>query len=286
MIPAVHPRGTRVHGLLRYLFGPGKREEHTNPHLVAAWTGSGDLTALEPPTRVDGRRDLGRLAELLEQPVRIGRKPPSEPVWHCSIRTHPTDRGLADDQWAHIAAEVMSAVGLAPHGDEHAVRWVAVRHAADHIHLVATRVRQDRRTAWTSYDFRKAQSACRDLEERYGLHRVAPPGTGSRRWPTPAEVNKTARLHAKASNAKAGVAGRPVTPREELRRRVRAVAAVATGDADFLARLTAAGVQTRLRYPRLVQRRQARSRPDPAAAADPLDHHRRTVEQVGGDRYG
>ncbi len=37
MIPAVHARGTNVGGLLRYLFGPGRREEHTDPHIVAAW---------------------------------------------------------------------------------------------------------------------------------------------------------------------------------------------------------------------------------------------------------
>jgi len=32
----------------------------------------------------------------------------------------------------------MDRTGLAPFGDALGVRWVAVRHAADHIHLVAT----------------------------------------------------------------------------------------------------------------------------------------------------
>jgi hypothetical protein len=247
MMPAVHPRGSNVGGLLRYLFGPGKREEHTDPHLVAAWADAGSLTDLEPPTMVDGRRDVRRLAELLEQPVAVGWKPPSKPVWHCSIRTHPTDRMLTDGQWAHIAAEVIAAVGLAPHGDLRAVRWVAVRHAADHIHIVATRVRQDRRTAWTSYDYRKTQAACRDLEERYGLYRVAPPGAGSRRWPRPAEINKTARL-ASTGSATPGSPTLMVVPRAELRRRVRAVAAVARDDGDFFAGLRHAGVLVKLRY--------------------------------------
>jgi hypothetical protein len=243
VIPAIHPRGTNVGGLLHYLFGPGKREEHTDPHLVAAWADAGILAELEPPIRTDGRRDVRRLAELLEQPVTIGRKPPAKPVWHCSIRTHPTDRVLTDGQWAHIAAEVMAAVGLAPHGDPSAVRWVAVRHAADHIHIVATRVRQDRRTAWTSYDYRKAQAACRDLEERYGLYRVASPGAGSRRWPGAAELNKAARLNTKAAGT-----SRTVAPRELLRQRVRAVTAVASDEADFFARLAASGVLVKLRH--------------------------------------
>ena len=42
-------------GLLRYLYGPGKREEHTNPHLVAAWDGAGPLSTLEPPVGLDGK---------------------------------------------------------------------------------------------------------------------------------------------------------------------------------------------------------------------------------------
>jgi hypothetical protein len=31
------PRGARVAGLIYYLFGPGRREEHTDPHLIAGW---------------------------------------------------------------------------------------------------------------------------------------------------------------------------------------------------------------------------------------------------------
>ena len=29
------PRGEHVEPLLYYLFGPGRREEHTDPHIVA-----------------------------------------------------------------------------------------------------------------------------------------------------------------------------------------------------------------------------------------------------------
>lgn len=54
MIPAVHPRGAHVGGLLRYLFGPGKREEHVRPRVVAAWDGAGPLDALQPPVLPGG----------------------------------------------------------------------------------------------------------------------------------------------------------------------------------------------------------------------------------------
>lgn len=145
----------------------------------------------------------------------------------------------------------MNAVGLARHGDDRAVRWLAVRHADDHVHLVATLVRQDRRTAWAWQDKLSTQRICRELEERYDLYRVAPPGQGSRRWPTPAEWNKTTRLTtgpAAAATAGASRRRRPVPPCEHLRRQVRRVAAAATSETDFFTRLQQAGVKVRLRY--------------------------------------
>ena len=51
---------------------------------------------------------------------------------------------LGDDEWAQVACDIMHRTGLAPYGqDDDAVRWVAVRHAADHIHIVAMLARQD-----------------------------------------------------------------------------------------------------------------------------------------------
>jgi hypothetical protein len=38
MVPKIR-RGSRTHGLLVYLYGPGKRDEHTDPHLVGSWDG-------------------------------------------------------------------------------------------------------------------------------------------------------------------------------------------------------------------------------------------------------
>jgi hypothetical protein len=231
MIPNI-TRGTRVQGLLFYLWGPGRREEHTDPHLLAAWDGAGELADLEPEITHAGKRDFRHLAELLEIPVRAGRNPPRKPVWHCSVRADPTDPIMTDERWREIAAHVLAKTGLAPDGDPRAVRWLAMRHGADHIHIVATLVRQDRRTNWGRNDWPLAQAACRDLEDRYGLVRVGRPGQGTRSWPTGAEVNKAKRT------------GRPQTPREELRRRVRDAATVAVDENDFFHRLTSDGAVT------------------------------------------
>ena len=70
------PRGKQVEPLIWYLYGPGRRNEHTDPHIVAGWRPAG----LEPPLRPDGRRDFRRLNGLLRQP---------HDVWHCSMRAAP-----------------------------------------------------------------------------------------------------------------------------------------------------------------------------------------------------
>ena len=136
------PRGEHVEPLLYYLFGPGRHEEHTDPHIVAGWR---HPASLEPPLRPDGKRDFATLAGLLKQPqAALGERGHPRPAWHCSMRAAPGDRMLSDDEWAAIAHQVMHHTGLSPSGQEdEAVRWIAVRHGDDHIHLVAMLARQD-----------------------------------------------------------------------------------------------------------------------------------------------
>jgi hypothetical protein len=136
------PRGEHVEPLLYYLFGPGRHEEHTDPHIVASWR---HPASLEPPLRPDGKRDFAKLTGLLKQPqAALGERGYPRPVWHCSMRAAPGDRMLSDDEWAAIAHEVMHRTGLSPYGQEdEAVRWIAVCHGDDHIHLVAMLARQD-----------------------------------------------------------------------------------------------------------------------------------------------
>ena len=67
-----------------------------------------------------------------------------KPVWHCAVRAAPGDRVLSDTEWADICAEIMHRTGLALRDDDTGVRWAAVRHAGDHVHIVATLARLDR----------------------------------------------------------------------------------------------------------------------------------------------
>ena len=107
----------------------GRREEHTDPHLVAGWR---DPEELEPSLRADGTRDLRQINGLLHQPLAgLGRRGFDKPVWHCVARAATDDPVLSDIQWARVTEEIMHRTGLSRYGDDEAVRWIAVRHAPD-----------------------------------------------------------------------------------------------------------------------------------------------------------
>jgi hypothetical protein len=227
-------RGTNVRGLLYYLYSPGRANEHIDPHLVA---GFGDPGELEPDRRADGSPDVRRLAMLLTQPLAALAAPGyDKPVWHCAVRAAPEDRVLSDAEWAQVAAQVMERTGLAMTADEGGARWVAVRHAADHVHLVATLARQDggRPRIWN--DFYRVREACQAAEQQLGLARTAPADRTAARRATRAETEQAARR------------GWAEAPRVRLRREVCTAAAGAGSQDEFFTRLDQAGVLVRRRY--------------------------------------
>jgi len=229
------PRGVRVEPLIWYLYGPGRRDEHTDPHIVAGWRHPAEL---EPPLRLGGGRDFRRLNGLLNQPhAAMGERGYARPVWHCSLRAAPGDKMLSDDEWAAIAEDVMDRTGLSPRGQEDdAVRWVAVRHGDDHIHIVAMLARQDRARPSLHNDRYRVRDACLAAEHRHGLAPTAPADRTAHRHPTRAENEKAARRHLTGP------------PRVTLRRQVATAAACSASEGEFFARLDQAGVLVRRRH--------------------------------------
>lgn len=231
MIPKVHKAGGRTLGLLSYLYGPGKYEEHTDPHLVASFDG------MSPDPGRDPDATLKDLQSLLDQPVQAlpAHRRPGKHVWHCSVRAAPGDRLLSDEEWADIARRVVSAAGIDPGEGASGCRWAAVRHADDHIHLVATTVKEDGGRPDDYRSGKRAHAACRLLEKELGLTLVnAGDGTAAQR-PTSAEKHKAQRRQ------------REITPREELREAVRRAVAGASDEEEFFARLASAGLLIRRR---------------------------------------
>jgi hypothetical protein len=209
VIGRVLKRGTRVYGLLWYLYSRGKACVHTDPHLVSGWRHPAEL---EPPLRENEKRDFRRLTGLLEQPLALlGDRAPAKPVWHCAVRAAPGDPDLGDGTWMRIAAEIMHRTGLSQRGEEHrGVRWVAVHHGQNHIHIVATLARLDGRRARLDNDYYRIGEALRDIEAEYGLQVVARADRTAAKRPTRAEQEKAARLEQeKAARAGPGDAVPP-----------------------------------------------------------------------------
>ncbi|WP_405536106.1 relaxase/mobilization nuclease domain-containing protein [Streptomyces sp. NBC_00075] len=229
MIPSIHDRGSETIGLIHYLYGPGTKEEHIDPHLVAAFD------PLTPDPGRDPKATYEQLQRLLDQPVNAlpAAKRPEKHVWHLSVRAAPEDPVLSDEDWAAIARRMVASTGIAPDGDEAACRWAAVRHADDHIHIIATLVRDDGRRPRLHNEARRAQAECRRVEVDYDLRRVpAGDGTAAKR-PTSAERHKAERE------------GRDRTAREELRETVRRAVAGASSEEEFIDRLKNAGLLVR-----------------------------------------
>ena len=225
--------GRRVGGLVRYLFGPGRANEHINPRVVAGWD---DPSALEPPITAQDKRDFRPLIDRLNTPLAGASRVPEQCVWHLPLRTAPGDRTLSDEEWADVAAEVMDRTGLARRGDDGGCRWVAIRHADDHVHLVVTLARQDGRPASTSNDYYRVGQACHVVEERYGLAVTAGRDRTAAHRATRAETEKAGRLD------------KPAIGRDVLRLEVQTAAAGAGGEGEFFARLEAAGVMVGKRF--------------------------------------
>ncbi|MBY5163283.1 relaxase/mobilization nuclease domain-containing protein [Salsipaludibacter albus] len=224
MIGKVARRGSRLGGLLAYLFGPGRAEEHDNPHVVASWLGP------------DVGDDLAELQAMMRLPLALATHPPDKHVWHCAMRAAPEDRQLTDDEWAQIATDVAARVGLDAGDGTAACPWVAIRHADDHIHIAAVLVHEDGTVEAARGDFWAVAKARHAAEDRYGLRPTGPTDGTAPSRPTRGETEKAARNN------------RPVEPRVSLRQEVRMAAAASASADGFVEHLDNAGIVVKLRY--------------------------------------
>ena len=235
-------RGQEPSGAVRYLFGPGRYNEHDDPHVVAASASLRVEAGLRPT-----KPELEGLSAAMDLPtVLFGTEVPAGACWHLSLSTKAgTDRELSDAEWAEVAKEAMSRLGFEASAHQAACRWVVVRHGRssagnDHVHIVVNLVREDGKVASTHNDFKRLSALCADMERRYGLkcrrgagQKAAMPGL------TRAEAEKARRT------------GRAETERAELARVVRAAATVAASEAEFVRLLREAGLAARPRYDRV-----------------------------------
>ncbi|MCX5278427.1 relaxase/mobilization nuclease domain-containing protein [Streptomyces virginiae] len=209
-------KGRKAAGAILYDFGPGRRDEHVNPRLVAG-------NVVGTPMQV---------ARAIDHTARQ-RPEIKAPIWRTSLSLPDEDGILPDGQWADIATQFIADMGFdgAP--------WVAVRHGDDHIHLTVSRVDWSGQLLTDRWDYRRAREAADRLEEQHGLvparERFKPEGPQVRNNELEA-----------ARRRSRGLDG-PPPEREELRRIVREVrdASRGLGRAAFESGLEDAGVSCR-----------------------------------------
>ena len=214
-----------------YLHGPGRAEEHVYEGRLGGAVIAGTVPVLEP--RAAGEW-VGEMRAAIARRADITR-----PVWQASLRSAPGDRAMSDGEWADAAQGFAMSMGFAGHP------WVAVRHGADHVHVVVSRVDHAGEVWHGRFDRRLAQQACAQLETEHGLRqaprsRAVPVAPGQQHvvggGPADGQLTKGEWRRAVASDT---------TPtRVVLVERVRAAAGLAAGRgrAAFEAELTAVGV--------------------------------------------
>ena len=261
-------------GLMVYLAGPGRRNEHTEPHLVAGdsammtWHDDNELS----------RDDALVIARHLDRPKRAHDvEVKGGHVWHCSLSLRAEEGQLTDDKWREVAEGFVAKMGFDDaEGTKAPARWVAVRHGLssngnDHVHLVVNLVREDGTKASIHNDHVRAQKACRELEAEHGLQKLeSVERDRASRGYDPAEREADARRRARGKFEGARRAGtetrtwwgldkteraqlvdaqrRDDQPRWALARTVRACATASADEAEFVRRMRRQGVLVRARY--------------------------------------
>lgn len=266
-------------GLLVYLAGPGRSNEHTEPHLVA---GDAAMMAWHDDAEL-GRDSALAIARHLDRPrAAYGVEVAGGHVWHCSLSLRAEEGMLTDDKWGEVARDFVAAMEFDDNyngetATKAACRWVAVRHGLsgngnDHVHLAVNLVREDGTKASVHNDFRRAQAAARALEVKHGLEPLesVQAERSTRGW-NPAEREAQARARAQGKYERdQRTAGRPGAgwqdldgadrqsrvatelrtdqPRHVLAVKVRGAAAASRSEAEFVRRTRREGVLVRPRF--------------------------------------
>lgn len=265
--------GDRFGGLMAYLVGPGRSDEHSDQHLIA---GDPALVAMHGLDALDRSEALAIAKDLDAHRRQTGAAVTStrrrydsevgdyvnggighEHVWQCSLSLHPDEAPLSDEKWAQIAQDFMARMGFDDPADpREPARWVAVRHGLseggnDHIHLVASVVRADGTKVAGYRDYKRASNACYAIEREQGLRVVearAGGFTANERGYTQAEDFQ--QREQRQAQGKTGTDRRSPDDlvRHDVHRIVRGAATAATDEAEFVRRLRQAGLGVRPRF--------------------------------------
>lgn len=117
-------------------------------------------------TNMAGQTPDDFTAEL--EAARSGNQKTKKVVAHVVLRLAPGDRQLSDRQWTQIAGEYMGKMGFTD------TPYLVVKHPfpAQHVHIVASRIRYDGSRVNDSHDHPRSRTVVRALERQHHLVRT------------------------------------------------------------------------------------------------------------------
>lgn len=238
VIAAVKPQGRSLAGIVNYLLGPGRSDEHVDQRVAPA---SADVEVAVGQTLDDNeRRSLSGQLSLWPAMFR-GACPSKGEVYHV-VFSLPEGEQLTDGQWAQVAGEMAEVLHLErPSGATGS--WAAFCHGPsaagfDHMHFVCGLVRSDgsKVKTYLRHGYAELHAVARRAEQRFGLRTLVEHGEGSVPVAQRAEREACARRW------------RPEPERATLARAVRSTGQAARDEAEFVDQLRAGGVLVRPRY--------------------------------------
>ena len=191
-------RGNRVGDIGAYLHGPGKANEHE--YTLAGRQHSGGIV-IGSNVGAEGETEPKYWSTEIRA-AQNQRPEITKAIWQCSLRNTATDRLLSDEEWAAAGQQFIDDMGLTEHP------WVMVRHGADHVHIVASRVNDEGEVWHGRHDRRNAQRACTKLEKAYGLQQAP----RRKRGPKQTVAEERTRYRQKVHQISAKRAGIPPKP--------------------------------------------------------------------------
>jgi hypothetical protein len=293
MIPNI-TRGSSPARLLAYLFGSGRRNEHTQQHLLACARREEMMEALFDEQRrpSESFRRIGaafdrtwrvreRMGEACPPDMRGKGNPAKTPgkgrIWHCSLSIKAGHGILADAQWEALARDYLARMGVIDEHGRDAAPWLAVRHGLsrngnDHIHIMVSLAGYE---AWINpwHDRIAAQQACRLMErERPELRELNTEPLRStsawqyRQWRQWAEWKARQdygdgydALDANARTRLMNQVAYDTMPRQHIARLVEACAADSRSEDEFIRRVRRCGLAIDPRLRKGVSRNEFRS---------------------------
>jgi hypothetical protein len=170
MIQNINPKGTNFKNTIEYVL-----KENKEPEII--------LTNLEGKSPKEMSEELKSFSSLNTRLKKI--------VFHSSLSLPPGEK-LSNEEWEECAKKYLKELGFDKSG------FVVVKHNDedhDHVHIVASRTNVDGKTVSDSWDYKKGEKICREIEMDYSLQRVSSSSEREMNGPTRGEFHKILRTN-------------------------------------------------------------------------------------------